>query len=76
MTVARSASQVIKKIGEEKLKLHRGEGYWYFEYDDFVEKKIYDTESIYIPYLCHWSLENWVEAGKSFIQRTIESQTK
>lgn len=74
MTLARSASQVIKKIGCEKLKLFRGEGYWYFEYDDFEKNKIYDTHSVYISYLSHWSLENWVEEGQGFIKRTIENQ--
>lgn len=69
MTTARSASQVLKKIGCDKLALYKGEGYWYFEYDDFDATKRYETHSIYTVYLSQLSLETWVQEGTDFVKK-------
>lgn len=67
MAKATSAKQVIKAIGNEHLELVRGNGYWYFVYDN-AEKHAYDTKSIYTMYLSHTPLEQWVADGREFVE--------
>lgn len=62
---AKSAREVIKAIGNESLNLYRGEGYWYFVFDN-VERALYDSESVYTMRLNDMALDRWVEIGKAF----------
>lgn len=71
--VATSVKQILKAVGNPHLALYRGEGYWYFTYDD-VERDLYDTHSVMTMYLNHGPLEDWVDEGRRFCQR-MERQT-
>lgn len=66
---ATNSKQIIKLIGSDKLELVKGEGYWYFIYDDIDAKNLYDTESVYTMYLNSMSIEIWVEIGQKFVAR-------
>jgi len=68
MTKATGAAQVIRKIGNKHLNLYKGEGYWYFIYDDVANEK-YDSHSVYTMYLSHLTLEQWVEIGEGFLEK-------
>lgn len=68
MTKATSAAQIIKKIGNDKLSLFKGEGYWFFSYDDFAARTIYETRSVYVMYLNQMSLQEWIDEGNDFIR--------
>jgi hypothetical protein len=66
--MALSSAKIIRKIGCDKLELAKGEGYWYFIYDDKAGK--YDTCSIMEMYLGQDKhLNFWVEAGKEFVEK-------
>lgn len=65
---AKTAKQVLSKIKCDKLDLARGDGYWYFVYDD-VPAKFYETHSVYCCYLNQMSLDRWVEEGKDFVAK-------
>lgn len=69
-----STSQIIRKIGSRNLSLYKGEGYWYFVYDDCEKNNIWADESVPCFKLNQMSLEQWVEIGKDFVVRTIEEQ--
>lgn len=58
-----------KAIGDERLRLHAGEGYFYFSFD---AEGIYETHSVYAYRLHHLSLERWVAEGKEFISACEE----
>lgn len=72
MTFATNTRQIIKKIGCDKLELVKGEGYWYFCYDD-VEKGIWETRSVMVVYLNHLTVDIWVEDGLDFVKE-VESK--
>lgn len=63
---AKSAKQVLAKIKNSKLEFARGEGYWYFIYDD-VPANFYETLTIPVCYLNQYPLDRWVEDGLAFI---------
>jgi hypothetical protein len=60
-----STKQVLKAVGNEHLDLVRGNGYWYFVYDDLANG-IYDTRSVYTMRLSDWTVEMWAEEGREF----------
>jgi len=62
-----TVKQVLKAIGSDKLELVKGNGYWYFIYDD-VAKSRYDTHSVYTMLLGD-DLAFWVEEGKEFVAK-------
>lgn len=62
---ATSTKQVLKAVGNEHLDLVRGNGYWYFVYDDTV-KGLYDTTSIYTMRLSDFTVEQWAQDGREF----------
>lgn len=66
---AKSAREIVKAIGCPHINLYRGEGYWYFIFDDLAATGRYDSESVYCMRLNDMSLERWVESGKSFVAR-------
>lgn len=46
------------------VKLHKGDGYFYFSFDDNVT---YETESVMVYRLNDLSLDQWISAGRDFI---------
>ncbi|MNQ54040.1 hypothetical protein D3C85_680960 [compost metagenome] len=69
---ARTTSQVTNKIKCQHLSLYKGEGYWYFVYDD-VEKRIFETESVPVKYLSSMDVEEWVRIGQDFVNEIENS---
>lgn len=65
---AKTVNQVLSKIKNDKLSLLKGDGYWYFVYDD-AENNIFETESVYIMYLSSMDVGEWVSIGKGFVVR-------
>ncbi|MNC71035.1 hypothetical protein D3C75_1219090 [compost metagenome] len=65
---AKSAAQVLNKIKCQYLSLCKGDGYWYFVYDD-VERNIFETESVYTMYLSSLDVEDWVSIGQDFVKK-------
>jgi hypothetical protein len=59
------AATVIQKIGDERLKLYAGKGYWYFVFDD---GKLYRTHSVDVMRLSHMPLEQWIAEGNDFLK--------
>ena len=66
--MAISSKQIIKKIGCPHLNLHKGEGYWYFAYDD-EERNIFETCSVPVMFLSQMKLDGWVEDGLAFVKQ-------
>jgi len=66
-----TTSQIIRIIGDHRLSLQRGDGYWYFVFDD-GEK--FDTESVMVMRLKDLPLSSWVSQGREFISRMEERQ--
>jgi hypothetical protein len=64
---ARSVAQVLNAIKCKNLQLYKGEGYWYFEYDD--GDKVFDTHSVMTMYLSSMTVQQWVEEGTAFVKR-------
>jgi len=54
-----------------KLKLVKGEGYWYFIYDDPANNQ-YATHAVYVMYLKDLPYDQWVEEGKEFLKKELE----
>jgi len=68
---ATSAAQIVKLIGCEYLSLYRGNGYWYFVYDD-ASRNIWHDESVPVCYLSQASIEFWVNEGKRVVKEVEE----
>ncbi len=60
----RSVNKKIKELGLP-VELVKGDGYFYFIYDD-VPNKIYDSKSIMVYSLTDFSRDRWVEEAKEF----------
>lgn len=58
----RSAT-ILKTIGNPSLALYRGEGYWYFIYDNGT---LHESYSVYTMRLSDSPAERWVEIGLAF----------
>lgn len=58
--------QILKKINCPYLELVKGDGYWYFVYDE-PAREVYETRSVYTMYLNDMTLEQWVEEGKALV---------
>jgi hypothetical protein len=65
-----TTKQILKKIANRNLNLLKGDGYWYFIYDDNIGK--YNTRSVMVQNLSHMSIAEWVEDGKDFCE-TVEN---
>lgn len=57
---------VIGEIGCAHLKLYKGEGYWYFCYDN---GRRYATHSVPVMRLNQLPLADWIEEGRSFVAK-------
>jgi len=58
-----------KAVGDERLTLEAGEGYFYFIFDD---GDFYDTESVLVYRLNHLRLDQWTAIASDFISRSEE----
>ena len=59
--------QILKAIDCPILNLYKGEGYYYFVYDDLA-RGVYDSRSVYAYRLNHLSFDRWVEEGRDFVK--------
>jgi hypothetical protein len=71
-TRARSVKHILREIDCQHLALHKGEGYWYFEYDD-PANNIFETLSVYVARLSDLSLDGWISDGCSLVAK-VEAQ--
>ena len=55
---------ILKKIGEPNLSLYKGQGYYYFVYDDGIN---YKDRCVMVNILNHLSLDSWVYEGKLLV---------
>jgi len=77
--MAFKAKSVIKAIGDPRLELVAGKGYWYFVFNDIRKNNLFDTQSVMVMRLSDLSQERWIEEGKDFLakmQQKIEEQMK
>jgi hypothetical protein len=75
--MAFSTKAVIKAIGDRRLRLVDGGGYWYFIFDDIEKHKVYETYSIAVMRLSDMPLDHWIEEGNGFLakmKQRIEKQ--
>ena len=63
-----NAKKVLKKIGCPFLELVKGDGYWYFVYDN-IPAKTYKTESVYCMRLNDMTVDQWAGIGKDFVEK-------
>jgi len=56
--------KILAAIDCQHLALSRGEGYWYFIFDN---GQAFETCSIMVPHLNRLSLEAWISAGRAFV---------
>jgi hypothetical protein len=69
---ATTVGPILKHIGCVHLSLVKGEGYWYFIYDD-VARGIYETESVYTMRLNDMINHMWLEDGLRFVKKVEEA---
>ena len=74
MTKATSAAQVLRKIACPHLSLYRGQGYWYFVYDDLEKNGTFETQSVHVMYMKDASLKWWVAEGEAFVETILKSK--
>ena len=55
---------ILKKIDEPNLSLYKGQGYYYFVYDDGIT---YRDRCVMVNTLNHLSLDSWVYEGKLLV---------
>ena len=61
-----TAARVIAGVGNARLSLHNGGGYWYFVYDDGGD--VYETRSVMVQRLGDMSLDAWIAEGRALCQ--------
>lgn len=68
MTRARSVKEVLRAVGSSYLSLYKGEGYWYFIYDNgCLEALVYESFTVYAMRLNDMTRDAWVERGRDFV---------
>ena len=63
MITMKKVNDVIKSETSQYIDLHKGEGYFYFVYDD---GKRYSTASVYVNSLNQLALTSWIYEAKVF----------
>lgn len=63
---AKTVKPILKKINCPHLNLYKGDGYWYFIYDNGTT---YESESVMVIRLNDMTVEQWVDAGEAFVER-------
>jgi len=71
MAIRFKSTTVTNVIGCDKLELVKGDGYWYFVYDD-IKNNIYQTCSVMVHRLNHMPLYMWVQIGMTFVKTMKE----
>lgn len=61
-----TVKQILKRVSDPRLNLYKGDGYWYFAFDDGV---MFETHSEYTMRLNDYGMDRWVEIGKNFIAK-------
>ena len=56
---------ILKNIAEPNLSLYKGQGYYYFVYDD--GDKVYKERCVMVNTMNHLSLDSWVYEGKCLV---------
>lgn len=56
--------QILKAVGNEFLQLHKGNGYFYFVYDD---GKTFKSEMVFVMLLNDLSLDRWISEAKAVL---------
>lgn len=56
---------ILSKIAEPNLSLYKGQGYFYFVYDD--GNKVYKERCVMVNVMNHLSLDSWVYEGKCLV---------
>lgn len=59
-------AKIIEALGDDRVTLEQGEGYFYFLYSE-AGNDFYMDRSVYVSRLKHLSLEAWLEEGRAFI---------
>ncbi len=60
-----TVKMILKHIGEPNLSLYKGQGYYYFVYDD--GDKVYEERCVMVNVMNHLSLDSWVYEGKRLV---------
>lgn len=60
-----TANRVLRAIGNDRLALVKGEGYWYFIYDD-PGGGVFETHSVMVMRLNQMPLGDWIDEGERF----------
>lgn len=63
-----TTAAIMKAIGCDHLNLHKGDGYFYFSYDN-QPKGLYETHSVVVCALNHLSFEQWVAEGRELVAK-------
>lgn len=66
---------ILKALACDKLALHKGDGYYYFVYDD-VAADVWEDRSVSTYRLNHLSFERWVEEGRDFLNEVNQKIEK
>lgn len=62
-------AQIIGAIGNPHLQLYRGDGYFYFVYDDGKDR--WEDHSVYVYRLNHLSYDKWIAEGLDFLKKVL-----
>jgi hypothetical protein len=68
------SGQVLDRINNPFLTMHKGPGYWYFVFDD-ESRGIYESHSVYVNTLRFMTVTRWEEEARSFLAE-IEAKHK
>lgn len=66
--MAHTTRSILAKIKCQHLNLYRGEGYWYFIYDN--GSGVYESHSVYVMRLNDMPEARWVGIGSAFVEAT------
>lgn len=58
---------VNSKLRNPYINLYKGEGYWYFVYDD-ANGDIYEHHTVCVYRLNELTLDQWIEEGNDFVK--------
>ena len=62
-------AQIIGAIDNPHLQLYRGDGYFYFVYDDGKDR--WEDHAVYVYRLNHLSYDKWIAEGLDFLKKVL-----
>ena len=65
-----TVKMILKHIAEPNLSLYKGQGYYYFVYDD--GDKVYEERCVMVNVMNHLSRDSWVYEGKRLVDSVKE----